>query len=127
MTWIRRRSKRLCFRGGMRYMATQSKKRKLSFRDGVPFDETFDDVYYPANNPEEDTRHTYLKGAQIDRLFESKERVIVAETGFGTGLNFLETWKMFEESNVSESLDFVSVEGFPGCLEHTSRYIYCKW
>ena len=66
-------------------MATQSGKRKLRFRDGVPFDETFDDVYYPANNPEEDTRHTYLKGAQIDRLFESKERVIVAETGFGTG------------------------------------------
>lgn len=100
----------------IRYIATQStqsKKRKLHFRDGVPFDVRFDDVYYPRNNPEEDTRHTYLKGAQMDRLFESKKRLIVAETGFGTGLNFLETWKMFEESNVSESLDFVSVEGFP--------------
>lgn len=102
----------------MRYVASskrriQSKKRRLCFRDGVPFDETFDDVYYPSNDPEEDARHTYLKGAQMDRLFDSRERVIVAETGFGVGLNFLETWKMFEKSNVSQSLDYISVEGYP--------------
>jgi len=85
----------------------------LRFRDGVPYSDRFNDMYYPSSDPEEDVRHTYLRGAKVDRLLETKKRVVVAETGFGTGLNFFETWKMFEESKMCETLDYISVEGFP--------------
>lgn len=44
----------------------------------------------------------------------AKERFVIAETGFGTGLNFLATWQLFEETaEPGQKLNFISFEKFP--------------
>ena len=38
-----------------------------------------------------ESRHVFLKGAEIENLFKSKSRVAILEIGFGAGLNWLLT------------------------------------
>ncbi len=78
----------------------------------------FDDVYFSAEDGLAETHHVFLKGNDLPARWqgagEGKARFVVAETGFGTGLNFLATWKLFEETaEAGQALDFISFEKFP--------------
>jgi tRNA 5-methylaminomethyl-2-thiouridine biosynthesis bifunctional protein len=85
---------------------------------GAPRSKQFDDVYFSEINGLEETKHVFLKGNDLPaRWLENKsgrDRFVIAETGFGTGLNFLATWKSFMESaEPGQCLDFISFEKFP--------------
>ena len=81
---------------------------------GAPRSKEFDDVYFSEVNGLAETEHVFLKGNHLPKNWEGKERFVIAETGFGTGLNFLATWKLFEEmAGDEQKLDFVSFEKFP--------------
>ena len=58
---------------------------------GTPVSAEFDDVYFSNQNGLEETRYVFLSGNQLPErwLHHPADRFIVAETGFGTGLNFL--------------------------------------
>ncbi|GJL85007.1 MAG: hypothetical protein DHS20C02_07820 [Micavibrio sp.] len=82
----------------------------------------FDDVYFSAEDGLAETHHVFLKGNDLpgrwQGLGDGKARFVVAETGFGTGLNFLATWKLFEETaEAGQALDFISFEKFPLSVE----------
>lgn len=89
----------------------------LSWKDGQPFSDRFGDVYFSADSGLEETRHVFLQGNQLAERFaalSAGESFCIGETGFGTGLNFLCVWQLFEQvAPAGASLDFFSVEKFP--------------
>ncbi|MBO1106817.1 bifunctional tRNA (5-methylaminomethyl-2-thiouridine)(34)-methyltransferase MnmD/FAD-dependent 5-carboxymethylaminomethyl-2-thiouridine(34) oxidoreductase MnmC [Plesiomonas shigelloides] len=88
---------------------------------GTPVSAEFDDVYFSNQNGLEETRYVFLSGNQLPErwLHHPADRFIVAETGFGTGLNFLTLWQSFREfqrnhpDSQLKRLHFISTEKFP--------------
>src|SRR5512135_2758475 len=89
----------------------------LNWKDGQPFSDRYGDVYYSTDSGLEETRHVFLQGNRLAQRFAALaagESFCIGETGFGTGLNFLCAWQLFEEvAPAGASLDFFSVEKFP--------------
>lgn len=94
----------------------------------IPFSEQFQDVYFSRDGGLEESNYVFLDGNQLHKKFTSLEKPIftIAETGFGTGLNFLCTWKLWEDlekHNSSSWLHYISVEGFPLTGEEIHNYL----
>lgn len=72
------------------------------------------DVYFSAEDGLAETRSVFLQAAGFPERFRADRPTIVAELGFGTGLNFLALWDLFVRTAPAHArLHFVSVEGFP--------------
>ncbi|WP_375750764.1 bifunctional tRNA (5-methylaminomethyl-2-thiouridine)(34)-methyltransferase MnmD/FAD-dependent 5-carboxymethylaminomethyl-2-thiouridine(34) oxidoreductase MnmC [Vibrio sp. HN007] len=88
---------------------------------GTPVSEHFDDVYFSNVNGLEETRYVFLKQNHLPERWQSydRRRFVIAETGFGTGLNFLAVWQWFEKfrqenpDSAVKELHFISFEKFP--------------
>ena len=84
---------------------------------GNPRSRTFSDVYFSTESGLAETRHVFLVQNDLRNRFSAMapdERLVIGETGFGTGLNFLCAWQLFEEcAPPGARLQFVSVEKFP--------------
>ena len=80
---------------------------------GAPRSKEFDDVYFSRNDGLAETKHVFLASNGLPEGWSGRERFVIAETGFGTGLNFLAVWKLFRETAKGERLDYISVEKFP--------------
>jgi tRNA 5-methylaminomethyl-2-thiouridine biosynthesis bifunctional protein len=82
--------------------------------DGTPVDERVGDVYYSVEDGLEESRAVFLRGCGLPERFAGRESFTVAELGFGTGLNFLALWQMWQAYRGKQGwLHFVSFEGFP--------------
>ncbi|HIF9170546.1 TPA: bifunctional tRNA (5-methylaminomethyl-2-thiouridine)(34)-methyltransferase MnmD/FAD-dependent 5-carboxymethylaminomethyl-2-thiouridine(34) oxidoreductase MnmC [Photobacterium damselae] len=96
---------------------------------GTPVSNDFDDVYFSNANGLGETRYVFLQQNGLpDRWNDfSRRRFVVAETGFGTGLNFLALWQQFkafraENPDVTvKELHFISFEKFPVTLEDLKK------
>ncbi|ATV17005.1 bifunctional tRNA (5-methylaminomethyl-2-thiouridine)(34)-methyltransferase MnmD/FAD-dependent 5-carboxymethylaminomethyl-2-thiouridine(34) oxidoreductase MnmC [Pseudomonas syringae] len=84
---------------------------------GNPRSRDFSDVYFSTESGLDETRHVFLVQNDLRRRFTelpTGERLIIGETGFGTGLNFLCAWQLFDECALDGArLHFVSVEKYP--------------
>lgn len=91
----------------------------LTWRDGVPESQVFGDVYFSRDNGLDETRHVFIGHNRLTERFRQvaqRGHFVVAETGFGTGLNFLATWAAWTENRPQDNqatLHFISVEKFP--------------
>ena len=91
----------------------------LEWHDDQPFSKGFDDVYFSRADGLAETRLVFIEGNGLPQRWQGKKQFTIAETGFGTGLNFLATWKLFEETAEPDArLDFISFERYP--LPHAS-------
>lgn len=83
--------------------------------DGTPVARAHDDVYFTAGDGLAESRAVFLAGCGLPDAWQGREVFTVAETGFGTGLNFLALWQMWETHRPSPTarLHFVSFEAFP--------------
>ncbi|MEO8491743.1 bifunctional tRNA (5-methylaminomethyl-2-thiouridine)(34)-methyltransferase MnmD/FAD-dependent 5-carboxymethylaminomethyl-2-thiouridine(34) oxidoreductase MnmC [Pseudomonas sp.] len=84
---------------------------------GRPHSRVFDDVYFSDTSGLEETRYVFLEQNRLQERFAALPadgRLVIGETGFGTGLNFLCAWQLFEQHAVAGArLHFVSVEKYP--------------
>ncbi|NWE11471.1 bifunctional tRNA (5-methylaminomethyl-2-thiouridine)(34)-methyltransferase MnmD/FAD-dependent 5-carboxymethylaminomethyl-2-thiouridine(34) oxidoreductase MnmC [Pseudomonas yamanorum] len=84
---------------------------------GRPHSRVFDDVYFSDQSGLEETRYVFLQQNRLQERFAALPaggRLVIGETGFGTGLNFLCAWQLFEQHAVPDArLHFVSVEKYP--------------
>ncbi|QAX86253.1 bifunctional tRNA (5-methylaminomethyl-2-thiouridine)(34)-methyltransferase MnmD/FAD-dependent 5-carboxymethylaminomethyl-2-thiouridine(34) oxidoreductase MnmC [Pseudomonas sp. DTU12.3] len=84
---------------------------------GRPRSRVFDDVYFSDKSGLDETRYVFLEQNRLAERFAglpASGRLVIGETGFGTGLNFLCAWQLFEQHAVSGArLHFVSVEKYP--------------
>ena len=89
--------------------------------EGTPVSRDFDDVYFSNDNGLEETRYVFLEGNHLTDRFptHSRDIFVVAESGFGTGLNFLTLWQAFDQFRAAhpdatlKRLHFISFEKFP--------------
>jgi tRNA 5-methylaminomethyl-2-thiouridine biosynthesis bifunctional protein len=84
----------------------------------IPVSRQFGDVYFSKDNGLLETRHVFLNGNDLtERLsaLQSHQYFCVGETGFGTGLNILALWQLWQECKPDNHshLHAVSVEKFP--------------
>ena len=85
----------------------------IRWQENTPVSTAFEDPYYSLVNPCAEVEHTFLNGVNLTDL-AANEQLVIAETGFGTGLNFLlavDHWLRHAKS--TSTLTFISVEAFP--------------
>jgi tRNA 5-methylaminomethyl-2-thiouridine biosynthesis bifunctional protein len=81
---------------------------------GTPYSAAFDDVYHSALGGPAQARHVFLGGNELPQRWQGRERFVILETGFGTGLNFLTTWQAWrDDPQRCRRLHFVSFEKHP--------------
>lgn len=93
----------------------------LSFKeDGSPYSNEFDDIYFDSESGYQQSEFIFLQGNNIEkRLLASVDSFTIAETGFGTGLNFLLTLQLYQKLLAHKNaaslpqLHFISTEKYP--------------
>ncbi len=82
--------------------------------DNTPQSAQFGDVYFSRAGGRAETDYVFLQGCELPEGWAECAQYCIGETGFGTGLNFLHTWSVFEKTAPPDAqLHFVSVEQFP--------------
>lgn len=99
----------------------QASSPELSFQqDGTPYSKQFNDIYFDSESGYQQSEQVFLYGNNVsNRLKQAKGCFTIAETGFGTGLNFLLTLQVYQKLLLEighekcPRLKFISVEKFP--------------
>ncbi|MBU2952516.1 bifunctional tRNA (5-methylaminomethyl-2-thiouridine)(34)-methyltransferase MnmD/FAD-dependent 5-carboxymethylaminomethyl-2-thiouridine(34) oxidoreductase MnmC [Marinobacter sp. F3R08] len=108
------------------HLSPRIEPAELAWNDGVPESIRFGDVYFSRDNGLEETRHVFLGHNQLPERFSEVPEggsFVIAENGFGTGLNFLAAWQAWQSQAPTHAatLHFVSVERFPLTREDLTR------
>tara|TARA_R110001592_G_scaffold59620_2_gene180885 strand:+ start:7345 stop:9390 length:2046 start_codon:yes stop_codon:yes gene_type:complete len=96
---------------------TVLKPAKLTWQDSTPISVSFDDFYFSTDDGLNESRYVFLKPNRLPERFiegDLTQPFIIAETGFGTALNFLITWQAWkQQSTPKRPLHFFSIEKSP--------------
>lgn len=98
------------------YIATA----KIDWQEhNLPASSHYEDIYFSKQQGLEETRYVFLQHNQLKQRWQQLDPkqpgcFTIAETGFGTGLNFLAAWELWQECAPSNwQLHFISVEKHP--------------
>lgn len=81
------------------------------WRDGAFYSPVFDDVFFSRHDGFAEAEHVYLRGNGLPARWQRRDRFVIAELGFGTGLNFLVTaWHWLEHSRPGSLLFYIGVD-----------------
>lgn len=87
--------------------------------DGAPHSVEFGDVYFSREGGLDETDYVFLQQNRLRERWQALDRerpgiFTIAETGFGTGLNFLAAWQLWNEvAPRGWRLCFISAEQYP--------------
>lgn len=95
----------------------------LSWLDGdMPFSERFGDHFYSQTGGQAECWHVFMGGNGLPERWAGGGDFTIGELGFGTGLNFIETWRRWRETRPAEGvLSYVSFEAFPMSADQIRR------
>jgi tRNA 5-methylaminomethyl-2-thiouridine biosynthesis bifunctional protein len=85
-------------------------------RGDTPVSTVFDDFYFSSENGLAESRYVFLEGNALPQRWLSHNKPVftIAETGFGSGLNFLLAWQALDAvAGNRPRLHFVTVEKHP--------------
>ncbi|MEC9342789.1 MAG: tRNA (5-methylaminomethyl-2-thiouridine)(34)-methyltransferase MnmD [Pseudomonadota bacterium] len=87
----------------------------IEWIDGtIPYSRRFADAYYSRAGGLAETGHVFIAGNRLNERWPQLRECLIAETGFGTGLNFLATLRQWREfAPADATLQFLSFEQFP--------------
>lgn len=105
-------------------MRVKTNVAQIEWRNGQPYASAFDDVYFSSDNGLAETEYVFLQGNHLsERWHDFKgEAFTIAETGFGTGLNFLCAAKLWLQTAPQTAvLHFISTEKYPLCLQDMTK------
>ncbi len=91
---------------------------------GAPRSRQFDDVYFSSVSGVEETEYVFLAGNKLVERWQhtTSDRFTIAETGFGSGLNFLVCWQAWlRHAPRTAQLHYISVEKYPLRLAELRR------
>lgn len=81
---------------------------------GTPYAPDFADCYFSRQDGLAESRYVFLQGNQLPQRWQNQAQFVIAETGFGTGLNFLATWQAWQDDpQRCQRLHFISIEKHP--------------
>jgi tRNA 5-methylaminomethyl-2-thiouridine biosynthesis bifunctional protein len=90
--------------------------------DGAPRSRRFDDVYFSAEGGLEESRAVFLAGCGLPDSWRGRDRFVVGELGFGTGLNILALLELWRRTRpVGGRLNIFSIEAFPLSRQDAER------
>lgn len=90
------------------------KHAKIKWENDHAISEIFGDIYFSRLGGLEESKYVFLELNQLEERFKTIEKFSIAELGFGTGLNFILTCKLFlEKAPKFAKLNFVSTELYP--------------
>jgi tRNA 5-methylaminomethyl-2-thiouridine biosynthesis bifunctional protein len=85
----------------------------LALRDATPWSERYGDVYYSRRRGADESTEVFLRANGLPDRWAHRDLFTVAETGFGTGLNFLLTWDLWRGRPGPGWLHYLSAELHP--------------
>lgn len=97
---------------------------QIEWRDNQPFASEYQDVYFSTDSGLAETEYVFLAHNQLKSRWRNltQSHFSLCETGFGTGLNFLSTWKLWRESAPQNArLHFISTEKHPLNLDDLTK------
>lgn len=81
---------------------------------GALFSEQFQDIYFSKAGGFAESTHVFIHGNQLLERWKNTERFVIAELGFGTGLNFVNTIKHWQtHAPATVQLHYISCEYYP--------------
>ncbi|BBP44763.1 tRNA 5-methylaminomethyl-2-thiouridine biosynthesis bifunctional protein MnmC [Thiosulfatimonas sediminis] len=95
---------------------------QIHWQAQVPFATEFGDSYFSQQDGLSETRYNFLQHNQLGQRFaelKSNDKLVfrIAESGFGSGLNFLATLQLWQQNWAGQApsaeLHFISFEKFP--------------
>jgi tRNA U34 5-methylaminomethyl-2-thiouridine-forming methyltransferase MnmC len=91
------------------------KRDDVTWLDGdMPYSQQFGDHFYSRADGRAECHHVFMGGNGLPERWNGAADFTIGELGFGTGLNFLETWRSWKECRVpGQALHYVSFEAFP--------------
>ena len=94
---------------------------------GTPVSAAYDDIYHAAQGGPGQARHVFLAGNGLPGRWAGRERFVILENGFGTGLNFLATWAAWQaDPDRPKCLHYLAVEKHPFRQEDLAR-LHAAW
>ena len=95
----------------------------------TPISDQFDDVYFSNQDGLAETQYVFLEGNQLWQRWQAftGAHFVIAETGFGTGLNFFATTALFRQFRAQfpnsplKRLFFISFEKHPIPVENLAQ------
>lgn len=80
----------------------------------MPYSPAFGDHFYCQTDGRLECGHVFLAGNGLPARWEQQPHFLIGELGFGTGLNFCETWRQWQQQATPGSeLHFISFELYP--------------
>ena len=81
----------------------------VSHRDDVLRADDFDDLYFDEHDGLAESQYVFINGTNLPEKLRSSDHLTIAETGFGTGLNFLAVLDLLAEFP-NHQIDYISYE-----------------
>ncbi len=98
-------------------MENKLKKISVVSSDKILKSDKFNDFYFNSTNPTNESKYVYIDANNLIERLKQIPQLVVAELGFGIGLNFLMTVKSLKKILINDKhLHYISFEGYP--LEH---------
>lgn len=99
-------------------------------QDGRPLSRLFNDHYFSELTPVEQSRTVFLTPSELTTRWQQLlpgQAFTIAETGFGSGLNFLNAWQSWQtHAPAMATLNYISAEKYP-LLRHDLQRILRLW
>ncbi|MGB0722676.1 MAG: bifunctional tRNA (5-methylaminomethyl-2-thiouridine)(34)-methyltransferase MnmD/FAD-dependent 5-carboxymethylaminomethyl-2-thiouridine(34) oxidoreductase MnmC [Gammaproteobacteria bacterium] len=103
---------------------------RLQWEAGEPVSEVFGDIYFSRGDGLDESRYVFLGRNGLPDRWSGCAHFTIAETGFGTGLNFLAAWRAWRGTRDRRPADallrFISVERYPLSAEDLSTAL-ARW
>ena len=88
----------------------------------APYSRCFGDRYFSSKDGQAETRAVFLAGNGLPERWHDKAHFHIAELGFGTGLNFLETLALWQSrASAQATLTYTSFELYPLMRDEMAR------
>ena len=90
---------------------------------GEPFSTVYNDRYFSQGDGAGESRHVFLRGNGLPQRWQTHPfaNFCIAETGFGTGLNFLLTWQAWRDSPSQPDIHYIAFEKHPLAKQDLER------
>ena len=95
--------------------------------DGQPRSALFGDVYFSAEDGLAESRAVFLQGCGLPEAWAGRRRFVVAELGFGTGLNIAALLQLWQTARPPDGhLHIASIEAHPITADEAARAL-SRW
>ena len=109
-------------------MTDPNSENRLDWRDGdMPYSLAFGDHFYCQTDGRLECGYVFVDGNGLPDRWRGRKNFRIGELGFGTGLNFCETWRQWRAvREPGAHLHFVSFELYPMSRDDIGRAL-SRW